>query len=203
MEIGIKELQLEHLIFSYRGDQKVIREKGLIHYEHEIVIKELNLGCYGRLDLIGIEMYQTDRKKRCINITIYELKQKVIGIKALSQASRYLSGIKRYVDSKEIYKNINIEYQVVLIGDSIDFSSDFCYLGSEFPNLSCYLYSFGINGLTFKNVCLDNFGPSDFDTNGFGKLSKISHVDIHKDMVRNKIKEGCWIMPRYYFAHFD
>ena len=77
---------------------------------------------------------------------------------------RYLKGIRRYLNKRNIEDNYN--YKITLVGRSIDLSSSFVYLTDLISSydlqvrleeesvfkLSIYTYSYDIDGLNFDEV---------------------------------------------------
>ncbi|MPR36578.1 hypothetical protein [Salmonirosea aquatica] len=177
--MDFQEKDLEDMIF--RSDADLVRKKGLSSYRHDKVFRQFNLGAYGIPDMVGITTYMHNQKM-CYSITVYELKKGAIDADALAQCSRYVSGLISYL------KRIGIKYppsiQMVLIGDSIDLKSNFIYSAQSNYELHLYTYSFGINGLAFKEVCARNYYPTSLSERGYGHAENLDLKAIHKELYR-------------------
>ena len=118
-------------------------------------MRQVRIGNYGIADLITVDRatdFDFDENKiigsRLI-INVYELKKDKIGISAFLQAIRYAKGISRYLEKRGIDFDINIK----LIGQEVDLSGDFVYISDILRyNVEMYLYSYKLDGLTFKRV---------------------------------------------------
>jgi len=119
-----------------------------------IMKRQLRIGNYGVADLVGFDIDIAPNGKVGISATVYELKRGCIDIKALLQSCRYAAGLKHLVNIKFI--NINI----VLIGSSIDMSSEFVYLLDRLNNVDLYIAHLSMSGIEFEYVNT-NFGLVD------------------------------------------
>lgn len=110
-----------------------------------MMYRQVYLAEYGRLDLLGVEIIsQSD-----IKATIYELKQGRIGIETIMQACRYGTGVREYIEKKY---NLNrpVKIRFVLLGKSLDTSSDFVFLHNHFNDSEIYTYQYKVDGLYFN-----------------------------------------------------
>lgn len=160
------EKDLEEIIFT--ASKEELEKRGL--YVGGKFLRQKRIGNYGIADLIEIRepYYHPFIKNICKGeISIYELKQDKIGISAFLQALRYLKGVKRFLTKRN--KDHLFNYNIVLIGKSIDLNSSFCYLSdfteSQFeltqfdsPSfvLRNYLYEYKIDGIYFNEVPIYN-----------------------------------------------
>lgn len=165
------EKNLENIIFE--TDFETLDDHGLYipYYKKK---RQLNIGNYGIADLvyfqrlpagepcpeymqIGYNICDDCLNQRCriterINITVVELKQDEIGVKAFLQALRYAKGISRYIEGRKLFRRLDVNYSLKLIGSKLDDSS-LIYMAdfvSEKLSVEIYTYSFGISGLHFK-----------------------------------------------------
>lgn len=149
------EKDLEQIIFETEND--LLNERGLDISGFKK--RQIKIGNYGIADLVTIQKTYDYYNKVIpeLNITIFELKKNEISINTFLQAIRYLKGIKSFLNKRKSYYNVN--YKIVLIGDSIDKNSDFIFLtdlidsnryGTSF-SLEFYTYDFDFNGITFNS----------------------------------------------------
>lgn len=145
------EQNLEDLIYEtyhQEGGAKKLSSRGL-HIDGDLH-RQVDLGSYGRIDLLGIEVTENNS----ITITIYELKKEKIGINALLQAYRYRKGVEKHFDKLVSLGIINpkalIIIDIVLIGSGIETNGDFVFLYNELYGVSIYTYEYTIDGLFFK-----------------------------------------------------
>lgn len=139
MEISEKEL--EDIIFN--TDNKLLQERGL--------------DIYGIADIITIER---SREKNydvySMVITVWELKKGQLNIDAFLQAVRYIKAIQQVNHpkvSKHLRKYDHIDYQIRLLGDSVDTGCKaFVYIPEVFggDKIDMYTYSMDFNGLKFN-----------------------------------------------------
>lgn len=134
------EKNLEQIIFE--SDRKQLSERGLTIYGR--LYRQLRIGNYGIADLVEFERYRSSLK-----ITVYELKNELVGINALQQAVGYLSGIECYLNLRGVDF---FDSSIVLIGANIEKNNNFCFFGDIFSNLSIYEYKYTLTGLEFSEV---------------------------------------------------
>lgn len=148
------ENDLEEIMFNSSINQ--LNEKGL--YLYGIPKRQLRIGSYGIADLV----YFTREFNGCtgdpqVKINVVELKKDKIGISAFLQALRYVKGISRYLEKR----NVSFEYifEITLIGRTLDMNSSYSFL-TDFiesnehgyiSNISNFTYSYSIDGLVFNH----------------------------------------------------
>jgi len=150
------EKDLEEVIFT--ADKFVLDCRGLP--THGRMVRQLNLGRYGKLDLLTVSR-NISLFEKYLTFTIYELKKDVIGISAFLQAISYAKGIQEFMETKKPKTAFNIE--ICLIGKTLDKTGSFCYLPDllsysepfhvqgQITNVTFYTYHFDIDGFSFKN----------------------------------------------------
>lgn len=112
------EKEMEDLIYShYQETGRVIIDD---HYP-QYFKRQLNIGDYGIIDLISMSIEPKEVSKgrdRCVFAKIYELKNGPITIDAVSQISRYRTGL---VDAFRAIEGFDlVEVELALVGLSID-----------------------------------------------------------------------------------
>ncbi len=138
------EKDLEQIIFE--SDRDVLLERGLHIYG--TMKRQLRIGAYGVADLVTfLRIPMQDRWG--LRITVYELKQEQVGIKAMLQAYRYCKGIEDYLYNVRRFDD-KLSFKVVLIGKSID-RNDFCYLSDFIHDFDVITYSYDVCGINFKH----------------------------------------------------
>ena len=143
------EKDLEQIIFDANKDE--LSERGL-YLEGGKLFRQLRIGNYGIADLVHAyfeyDQISPDEYRRTIlHINVIELKKDKIGISAFLQAVNYLKGIKRYFYNRKYH--MNVEYNITLIGKSIDESGSFCFLPDVMDNLELYIYRYDFDGIYF------------------------------------------------------
>lgn len=155
------EKNLEQII--YEADRKQLSERGLDDFG--IFKRQLRIGNYGIADLVSIrrpylDLYDSQIYKGVI--TVYELKKEDLSNDAFFQALGYLKGIKRYLDKRN--KEHLYDFQIRLIGKSVNTSGSFCFLPDFLDGSNCqvigfdtttsleiYTYDYNFNGISFTN----------------------------------------------------
>jgi hypothetical protein len=150
------EKDLEDIIYeAYETkNQNFLVERGLDVFNHDYIIRQLNLGDYGVADLVGINLYpsfyRSSNTEDFFVVTIYELKKDTISMSTFSQAIKYSKAITDYLSSQKITRYY-IEY--VLVGKSISLSDDnLCFLRDVTNNVHTYTYSYSFDGIKFKKT---------------------------------------------------
>lgn len=126
--------------------------------------RQLKIGNYGVADIATFSRCSLMDENNYLNITVFELKRDLINIDALLQAVRYLKGIDRYIFYKR-KKEIDVRYNIVLIGEKLDLDTSFVYLPdflskSDFE-VKMFTYQYDFDGIRFqehKGFCLTNEG---------------------------------------------
>ena len=148
------EKDLEDIIFN--TDNEKLRARGLLIYGKKL--RQVNLGSYGIADLITVKTVLLNQewheeKGHKLVVTIYELKKDSLGFLAFGQLCRYKTAIERMLDNYNMYDYfVDYEINMVLIGKDIEQKNDFCYLVNNTEFLKTYTYSYGIDGLEFKQT---------------------------------------------------
>ena len=146
------EKDLEEIIFeASKQDFSELFNRGL--YLGKFIKRQLKIGNYGIADLVSFEKeYKVAGNNKLVpylEITVIELKKDKIGISAFLQAVGYVKGIERYFEKH--HPKIIIKTNIILIGKTIDDSGNFCYIADILNNVTCYTYSYDIDGLKFKS----------------------------------------------------
>lgn len=173
--IQFVEKDIEDMMFNAPKDS--LKHRGLKCFNHTTLLRQVNLGAYGIADLIGFQYEKLDEFRTVSTVTVYELKKDGIGFSAFGQACRYISGLKKYF---EIFKEESAPtfYEIVLIGSSIELSSNFVYAASFNDFLSCYTYTFDYHGLLFNKQEMNEYRPSSLSDAGLGILEKRKFEDL-------------------------
>ena len=143
------EKDLEEIIFT--ADKNKLANRGLDLTEGKL-FRQKRIGKYGVADLIHAyfdyeEINDNFYVKSVLHINVIELKKDKIGISAFLQALGYLKGIQRYFEEKKV--DYMVEYNITLIGKSIDTSGSFPYLTDIFDSVSFYVYKYNFDGIYF------------------------------------------------------
>lgn len=162
--MNLLEAELEDVIYnSLVNKDSFLNERGLYTPEYTKVFRQLKLGNYGILDIIGIE-----RLHDHLQITIYELKRECIDINTLLQAARYYKAISNYMRQRNTSFKFHIT--IVLVGNDISVNNNWVYLfDGILRNVKTYTYSLNQYGLHFKEIKLKNYALGD---EGFNILNK-------------------------------
>jgi hypothetical protein len=138
------EKNLEDILFE--TPNHYLHNRGL--FINGIKRRQVKIGNYGISDLITI-----GRTLGFLNVTVYELKKDFVNVNTFLQGVRYIKGIKSYFDKRGIVANFNL----VLIGSSVDLNSDFVYtvdvLSSQEFNYKVYEYKYQFDGIRFNRIC--------------------------------------------------
>lgn len=174
MEISEKELE------DYIYDTECLKEFDV----YGKYFRQVNVGGYGVIDLlyVNIERYPFDLP--VINITIVELKKGTIDPSALEQICRYKIGLTRYIDSlnirnPQVKENINIDG--VLVGSGYSNAGDICFTIDSIDWLRCIHYDVALkDGISFDESC------------GWYKTNEsFSGLDKIKSLVQSDYIEYC------------
>lgn len=145
------------------------------------LLRQLDLGSYGRADLVS--MFFDGPGNRYMNVNVIELKRGIVDSNALSQACRYLTGLKRYFSSKDKFSDITIDYKITLIGKDVNRQDDFVFIYNECSEFcEIYKYKYEIDGIHFEYIkpCWK------IDSERFGAIEENLDIDIDKGII-NKI----------------
>lgn len=186
------EKKIEDLIYNAIKSGKVdeLNKRGLYGINnYKFFCRQLFLGEYGRLDLVGLNYRHTpgwfQEENKVLEVGVFEIKKGEIDIKAFIQAIRYCKAISHYCNAFPF----SVEFKIFLIGTDIS-KDDFCYMGDIINNV--YIYSVSLDlelGITFKRECgynltIANFKPQ-LDVE-FSIKKMIKDV-IRKDVFKNQV----------------
>lgn len=137
--MNILEKEIEDILFeAIKKFPDALEQHGFSYgYDHEY-FRQIEIGEYGRADIIGIEVYPKFKGERLISCHVIEIKKDHISADALFQALRYCRGIQRIV--KKYLNKTRVEFWISLVGKSID-ESDFVYCTDIFHNIDLYTYA--------------------------------------------------------------
>lgn len=145
--MNVLEKELEDILFEYIDNFDVLIDKNFEHY-CEKKYRQVDLGDYGIADIIGIIEFENP-KYRSFQINIYELKKEEISVNTFLQAIRYAKALK-LVFEKSIEDAV-FEYNIILVGKTVNIKSDFIYLPDFYENLHIYTYKIDFNkGIYFN-----------------------------------------------------
>jgi hypothetical protein len=155
------EKDLEEIIYTYK---ELCCERGLYECfpsEKSFIARQQPLGKYGVADLIVVD-FNLHRPyfdlgvttRRTLTIYIIECKLNEVNIAAYLQAKRYKHAIR------EVTERINTRHtavciKTVLIGNSVDQTSDFVFQLNDDPDCTAYTYKYGADGIWFDEVGKD------------------------------------------------
>lgn len=135
--MNILEKEIEDIICECLDkDVNLLKQRGL--YLHPNYIRQLDLGSYGRADVVTFNRIAYNKT---IEIDILELKKDLINESVLWQALGYAKGIERILDNDFDLSSHSIEIGINLIGKTIDLKTNFCYLTDFVTNINFYTYS--------------------------------------------------------------
>lgn len=185
--MNFKEESLENIIWQNAQSEKgrtQLLDRGLIVSEY--VKRQIDLGCYGRLDLLDV--YYNEETDRIV-LDVIELKKEFITIDALMQAARYVTGIKEHIQEL----NLDIDIEITLVGENIDLKTNFVYLLNYLSNVRIITYNYSIDGIRFtqheNNWRLDKQNPINIESTGIIKSLIKQGESLKEDFIK-KIKDG-------------
>lgn len=146
--MNILEKTLEDLIFELITEhQGEAIDRGCSFFvEHFKYFRQVVLGNYGRCDILGF--YLTPEKDKAI-VQIIELKKDRIDIDTLKQAVTYAKGVMHMLSEQ----NIDVMCDIVLIGTTINTSSDFIYFSEILRNVRFYTVELdALTGLYLQRI---------------------------------------------------
>lgn len=147
------EKKIEDLIINSIHSGNIIKLHvrglyGLTNYDK--FFRQLDLGDYGRLDLVGLKYNRYRQEVGCVksfDVCVIEIKKGEINYNSYIQAIRYCKGISVMLDKIKMTAN----FEIILIGTSVC-TSDFIYLPDFVENLKIYTVNLDLEkGITFKN----------------------------------------------------
>jgi hypothetical protein len=172
MEISEKELEgMIYQAVQTSYGREFLFARGLDVYGK--FYRQVRLGKYGVADMISVHslgrnmehLSSGDKMIRWVDITVYELKKGPINTDAVLQAFRYISALKRLLKPKTSLpeKRIGYSFNIRLIGDSLDQSTDLIFLLESLNHrVRVYEYNFDFRGIFFDEIELvgwDNKEP--------------------------------------------
>jgi len=165
------EKDLEKIIYDANRDNPESLIKSGLHTLafDKLMKRQLSIGAYGVADLVTFQrrydyIWDEDSTSETripkLQVTVYELKKDKIGISAYLQALRYVRGLQRYFESRKF--SHKIEFRIVLIGRRIDNSGSFPFIADFNENITFFTYSYGIDGLKFRQECNYHYTQENF-----------------------------------------
>jgi hypothetical protein len=161
--MNILEKEIEQIVSeTIKKDPEALMDRGLYVGRLQRYIQQLDLGDYGRADIVGISFYNEPCE---IYLEVIELKKDRVDSHTLMQAVRYVRCLQL------LFREIAPEYtitstEIILIGKTIETNGDFCYTPNVFSNVSLYTYSIDLlQGIKFTRqygyvLTGANFGTS-------------------------------------------
>lgn len=148
--MNVLEKEIEDIIWQSKWSE--VRKRGLPISGYGL--RQYDLGSYGIADIITVNIHKLrDKKhkhtKRALHITVYEIKKDQINISTFLQAARYVRAAQIIANDLPYIREVT--YEIVLIGKTIETSSDFCFLSDVFKRVSFYTYSISLeDGIKFN-----------------------------------------------------
>lgn len=179
------EKQIEDLIFQNLNPigLELLTKRGLDfindyrHFE-----RQLNLGRYGILDLIGFNFNPIDCNKgeeKTIQVGIIELKKGQINASTYLQAARYAVGVHHAFLK---YKSVKVNISLHIIGSTIALDEMFCLIGN---NITAHTFTLDlVDGIKFKSYTTPGYNQPNFPINNTQVKGIINYI---KSEVKNKI----------------
>lgn len=155
--------------FLEKSLEDVIYDSANDFYQRELLIqhglpirgkmyRQLDLGAYGRADLVTFHLSNKEFESRTLYVDVYELKRGVLTVEALLQANRYLTALETFFsETKDYCERFLFKGRVILIGSEIENRNDFSYLLCHLPSRNMdteyrfYTYEFRLGGLYFRS----------------------------------------------------
>jgi hypothetical protein len=179
--MNILEKDIEDLLwYGITTDRNSLREKGFYVPQHYHYCRQLDIGNYGRIDILGIDIpLRSQLGDREIGIHLIELKKEEVNAGTFLQAIRYCNGIKRLIENE--LNNCFVSFRIDLIGKTIC-TSDFIYLPNLFENIGLFTYKIDYkNGIIFNRE--ENYNLTN---EAFPSLSEWKYVARH--MLKRKME---------------
>lgn len=146
--MGFLEKELEDIIFETENNLLFERDLQDIHLARK-KYRQVRIGNYGIADLVTLHYHSYNY----ILIKVWELKRSTVSYLDFLQLIRYAKGIDRYIKHREKERgrdyNIHFDIKMILMGKTIDTSSNFCYIPDLFDSVSFYEYKYNYNGIFF------------------------------------------------------
>ena len=146
------EKDLENIIWQNANSEEGRRrlaERGL--NIPGITYRQVSFGSYGTADLVNFHITNSLQENGAyIRVfTIYELKKEKVDIEAVMQAHRYKTALLQHLEEVQSSRPFDDIVRVVVIGSSIDSSSDFTFLYNYLFDTEIYLYDYKIDEIYF------------------------------------------------------
>jgi hypothetical protein len=174
--MNVLEKEIEDMIWQGLVDNRpLLRKKGLWVWDSAIYRRQVDFGCYGICDIVGLDVYPKNEGRRYVNAHIIEIKKEEINSATFFQALRYAKAVKRIVEKR--LKSTICECGIVLIGKTVDCKSDFIYLPDIINNVALYTYKLDFQrGILFTRECDYNISNETFPDLSTFNNSIISRV---------------------------
>lgn len=146
--MNILEKEIEDLVFDALIKRpELLKSRGLGLWDNMKYRRQVNLGEYGRADIIGYSLGTKKNAWRSVYAHVFEIKKDEINLGTLRQAVRYCRAIQRLCNT--YLTDYYLHLRICLIGKSID-KSDFVYFPEVFEIIQCYTYELDLEkGLSF------------------------------------------------------
>lgn len=160
--MNILEKEIEDLIYDtiMEGNSILLAERGLPFDEMEIFGRQVNLGKYGILDLVGLSFYRGNKNSE-VDVYVIEIKRGEINVATYLQAIRYCKALSL------LFKKTSLTpiFHQILIGTSVN-KDDFIYLPDINDSVRIYTMKVSLEkGVTFFNECGYQYSNYDFNVN--------------------------------------
>lgn len=153
---SIEEKELEDFLME---DPANLERIGIQLGNFVSIHRQLWLGSYGKADIVCIDPTVGPEGSYWFEVSIIELKKGQLDVNALTQAARYLVGLKHHLEGSRAQKEgvrHNFSYRITLVGGEIN-PSDWVYL-SQFTPFEAYTYSLDLaSGISFEQASLHHY----------------------------------------------
>jgi hypothetical protein len=192
--MNILEKEIEDVLFeTLTSNHSLLQQRGLFMPPTAEYARQIDLGTYGKPDIVGFTIHPKEEGYRRIDVIIYELKKEDVNVGTLMQACRYKKGIEEYLDHRGV-KDAYLHTRVCLIGKTIEKRSDWVYILPFLENVSVYTYSIDlIKGIRFTSS--SNFSQVEpkfpYRESEYSELvALLRSCQLHLDEQEPKIEEG-------------
>ena len=143
------EKNLEDIIF--KTNSLDLKKRGFIIQGKRF--RQLRIGNYGIADMVTIEHNLSNEfESRSVIITVFEFKKNKLDLNSIAQATRYIRGIEIYLQKVDKFQDVFVDFKVVLVGKTLEYTGDFLYLCEYLSDkLDIYTYDYDFDGIKFKN----------------------------------------------------
>jgi len=185
--MNFQEKELENWIVE-SAKTKEGREKlnGCNFYIHENdkLLQQVNLQGYGILDLLKISY-----EPSLIHFEIIELKVVKSSYKEIGQLSRYMMGLRRYLNKLIDIDYISFDISGVLIAPNVEMNDDFIYLMSSIWNIDCFSSDYTISYMTYNYDFNNGIQFKDGEYNYYNTTEKDELLHLDKEVIQKVIKK--------------